>query len=50
MPGSVPCLGVIYSSVLQDIQIASAAASVPIKRVPAILSSGVKRPGREAED
>ena len=47
---SIPCVGVIYSSVLQDIQTASAAASLPIKCMPAILSSGVKRPGREAED
>jgi hypothetical protein len=43
-------VGIIYSSVLQNIQTASAAASVPTKWVPAILSSGVKRPGREAED
>ena len=41
---------VIYSSVLHNIQIDFAAASVPIKWVPEILSSGVKRPGREAED
>jgi len=43
--GSIPCVGVLYYSVLEDVQTATAAASFPIKWVPAYYFFGGKAAG-----